>query len=62
VIARIAATLLASAGCWAAWQLGGRLMSWAGLDDVDPIGRLVLVFAFLTVCQAAQERLQRPHP
>ena len=32
-------------------------LAWLGLDDLDLIGRVVLIFAFLTACQAALERL-----
>jgi small neutral amino acid transporter SnatA (MarC family) len=54
--ARIAAVLLVAAGCWVVWLLGGMIMDWTGLDDLDLIGRVVLIFAFLTVCQTGLER------
>jgi hypothetical protein len=38
-------------------MLAGMLLAWAGLDDLDLIGRVVLIFAFLTACQTALERL-----
>jgi hypothetical protein len=38
---------------------GGLLIASLGLDDPNLIGRLFLVFAFLTACQAVLERLQR---
>jgi len=50
--------LLLLAGCGAVWTLGGMLIGWLGLDDLDLIGRILLIFGFLTACQAAQERLQ----
>lgn len=55
--ARIGAVLVVSAGCWVVWTLGGMLIAWVGLDDLDVIGRVVLIFAFLTACQTALERL-----
>jgi hypothetical protein len=57
--ARIGAVLLVCAGCWVAWMLGGLLLAWAALDDLDLIGRIVLIFAFLTLCEAASERFRR---
>lgn len=57
-IQRIAAVLLVSAGCWMVWMLGGVLLALAGLDDFDLIGRTVLIFAFLTVCEAVLERVR----
>jgi hypothetical protein len=56
-ITRIGAVLLVSAGGWVVWMLGGMLIAWAGLDDLDLIGRVVLIFAFLTACQTALERI-----
>jgi hypothetical protein len=55
--AQIGVVLVVSAGCWGVWTLGGSLLAWMDLDDLDLIGRVVLVFAFLTACQAALERL-----
>ncbi len=57
-IRRVAAVLLVSAGCWMVWMLGGTLLALAGLDDLDLIGRTVLIFAFLTVCEAVHERVR----
>jgi hypothetical protein len=56
-LTRIGGVLVVSAGCGAVWVLGGMLIAWVGLDDLDLIGRVVLVFAFLTACQTALERL-----
>lgn len=58
VIARVAAVLLVSAGCWMVWRLGGMLLALAGLDDLDLIGRIVLIFAFLTLCEAVLARVR----
>lgn len=57
-IARVAAVLLVSAGCWMVWMLGGMLLALAGLDDLDLIGQTVLIFAFLTLCEAVLERVR----
>lgn len=54
-ILRVAAVLLVSAGCWMVWMLGGVLLALTGLDDLDLIGRTVLIFAFLTLCEAMLE-------
>jgi hypothetical protein len=56
-LARIGAVIVVSTGCGAVWMLGGMLIAWVGLDDLDLIGRVVLVFAFLTACQTALECL-----
>jgi hypothetical protein len=56
---KVAKVLMLLAGCWAAWALGGLLIASLGLDDLDLIGRVFLVFAFLTACQAVPERLRR---
>lgn len=56
-ILRVAAVLLVVAGCWMVWMLGGVLLALTGLDDLDLIGRTVLVFAFLTLCEAVLERV-----
>lgn len=57
--------LLAAAG-WAVWDQGGVVLEWAGLDELDTVGRLVLVFALLTACEAVLtrllSRLLRAHP
>ena len=56
-IPRVAAVLLISAGCWMVWRLGGMLLALIGLDDLDLIGRTVLIFAFLIVCEAVLKRV-----
>jgi hypothetical protein len=38
------------------WTFGGTLIAWVGLDDLDLIGRVVLLFAFLSACQSVLER------
>jgi hypothetical protein len=58
---RIALALLLSAASWEVWNRGGSLLEWLGLDELDPVGRLVLVFLFLTVCESALGWL-RPAP
>ena len=55
---RVAAVLLVSAGCWLIWMLGGVLLALTGLDDLDLIGRTVLIFAFLTACEAVPARVR----
>ena len=57
-ILRVVAVLLVSAGCWLAWMVGGMLLALAGLDDLDLIGRIVLIFAFLTLCEAVLARVR----
>jgi hypothetical protein len=56
-VARVAAVLLVMAGCWAVWMIGGMLLAWAGLEDLDVPARIALVFAFLTACEAALVRI-----
>jgi hypothetical protein len=51
-VGRSAAVLLITAASWAVWEQGGEVLAWAGLDALDVVGRLVLVFAFLTGCEA----------
>lgn len=55
-VLRGAAILAVVLGCWAVWVFGGALLAWAGLDDLDLPARVVLVFAFLSVCQAVLQR------
>ena len=57
-IPRVAAVLLVSAGCWMVWKLGGMLLALVGLADLDLIGRIVLIFAFLTLCEAVLARVR----
>ncbi len=54
---RIAAVAAVIAGCVAVWFLAGMLLAWAGLDDLDLVGRIVLVFGFLSVTEVALTRL-----
>lgn len=56
---RLAVVAGIAAGCWGIWVLGGLALAWAGLDDLDPLGRIVFVFGYLTACQAVHERLSR---
>ena len=53
--------LAATAGCWGVWVLGGMALAWLGLDDLDVVGRVVLVFGFLSLCQGVVEKFSR-HP
>ena len=65
-IACIAVVLLLMVGCWAVWTFAPTLLAWTGLTELDVPARIVLVFAFLTVCEAALQRLApsipQPHP
>lgn len=54
---RIGLTLLALALGWAAWDRGGLLLAWAGLDELDLPGRVCLVFAVLLAMEAVLARL-----
>ena len=56
-LVRIPVVLLLVGASWAVWNRGGAVLEWAGLDDLDAVGRLVLVFAFLSACEAALGRL-----
>jgi hypothetical protein len=65
-LVRIPLVVLLAAAGWAVWDQGGVVLEWAGLDELDTVGRLVLVFAFLTACEAILTRLlprlQSTHP
>jgi hypothetical protein len=58
-MARIAAVLLVTAGCWGVWIAAGMVLAWAGLDDLDVPARVAAEFAFLSACEAALAWLDR---
>lgn len=43
--------------CVLVWWLAGLLAEWAGIGDLDLVVRVVAIFAYLTLAQAASERL-----
>lgn len=55
MIARIF-TALVIAACWPVWILAGWLEERLALDDFDILGRVAVVFLFLSVAEIALSR------
>lgn len=54
---RLAPTPLLVLLAWIAWDRGGMLLGWIGLDALDVPGRLCLVFAVLGIAERLLARL-----
>jgi hypothetical protein len=61
-IARALATPAMLLLAWAAWEHGGILLGWAGLDLLDVPGRLCLVVLALSSADAALACVLPPPP
>ncbi len=59
---RPVATALLLLACWPVWLFGGIVLAWAGLDELDPLGRVCLVFLFLSLADKAILRAARHAP
>jgi hypothetical protein len=57
VTRRVGLTVGAVALAWALWWLAGVVEVWTGLDDLDLLGRVLVVFAGLTGAEMVLARL-----